>query len=54
VAYRRFSPLGKGSFNARFWDPDTELPCQQPPWAELMAVNATRVTFPGVSPWHER
>jgi len=40
VAYRRFSPLGKGSFNARFWNPDTELPCQQPPWAELMAVNA--------------
>ena len=40
VAYRRFSPLGKGSFNARFWDPDTEMPCQQPPWAELMAVNA--------------
>jgi glucose dehydrogenase len=40
VAFRRFSPLGKGSFNARFWDPDTELPCQQPPWAELMAVNA--------------
>jgi len=34
VAYRRFSPLGKGSFNARFWDPDTELPCQHPPWAE--------------------
>src|SRR5258706_3059814 len=23
VAYRRFSPLGKGSFNARFLDPDT-------------------------------
>ena len=40
VAYRRFSPLGKGSFNARFWDPDTQMPCQQPPWAELMAVNA--------------
>jgi glucose dehydrogenase len=40
VAFRRFSPLGKGSFNARFWDPDTQLPCQQPPWAELMAVNA--------------
>ena len=39
VAFRRFSPLGKGSFNARFWDPDTQLPCQQPPWAELMAVN---------------
>jgi quinoprotein glucose dehydrogenase len=39
VSFRRFSPLGKGSFNARFWDPDTQLPCQQPPWAELMAVN---------------
>ena len=40
VAYRRFSPLGEGSFNSRFWDPDTELPCQKPPWAELLAVNA--------------
>jgi glucose dehydrogenase len=40
VAYRRFSPLGAGSFNARFWDPANQLPCQQPPWAELMAVNA--------------
>jgi glucose dehydrogenase len=41
VAYRRFSPLGEGSFNARFWDPDTQLPCQKPPWAELMAVDAS-------------
>lgn len=40
VAYRRFSPLGSGSFNARFWNPATQLPCQPPPWAELMAVNA--------------
>jgi len=40
VPYRRFSPLGKGSYNARFWDPAKALPCQQPPWAELMAVNA--------------
>jgi quinoprotein glucose dehydrogenase len=40
VAYRRFSPLGAGSFNARFWNPATQLPCQPPPWAELMAVNA--------------
>jgi quinoprotein glucose dehydrogenase len=39
VAYRRFSPLGEGSFNSRFWNPDTELPCQKPPWAELLAVN---------------
>jgi glucose dehydrogenase len=40
VAYRRFSPLGGGTTNARFWDPSNALPCQQPPWAELMAVNA--------------
>jgi quinoprotein glucose dehydrogenase len=39
VAYRRFSPLGTGSVNARFWNPATQWPCQQPPWAELMAVN---------------
>jgi glucose dehydrogenase len=39
VAYRRFSPLGAGSFNARFWDPAKQMPCQQPPWAELMAVS---------------
>jgi glucose dehydrogenase len=39
VAYRRFSPLGAGSVNARFWNPSKQLPCQQPPWAELMAVN---------------
>ncbi len=40
VGYRRFSPLGQGSFYARFWDPANQLPCQKPPWAELMAVNA--------------
>ena len=41
VAYRRFSPLGAGSTNARFWNPARQLPCQKPPWAELMAVNAS-------------
>ena len=40
VAYRRYSPLGRGSFYSRFWDPSNQMPCQQPPWAELMAVNA--------------
>ncbi|HXD72912.1 MAG TPA: pyrroloquinoline quinone-dependent dehydrogenase [Vicinamibacterales bacterium] len=40
VAYRRFSPLGRGTNNARFWDPETSLPCQTPPWAHLIAVNA--------------
>jgi quinoprotein glucose dehydrogenase len=40
VAYRRSSPLGAGSVNARFWNPAKQWPCQPPPWAELMAVNA--------------
>jgi quinoprotein glucose dehydrogenase len=40
VAYRRTSPLGAGSVNARFWNPAKQMPCQQPPWSELMAVNA--------------
>jgi quinoprotein glucose dehydrogenase len=40
VDYRRTSPLGQGTFNARFWNPATQMPCQQPPWAELVAVNA--------------
>jgi glucose dehydrogenase len=40
VAYRRFSPLGAGTVFARFWDPATQMPCQQPPWARLSAVNA--------------
>jgi glucose dehydrogenase len=26
--------------NARFWNPQTSLPCQAPPWAHLIAVNA--------------
>jgi quinoprotein glucose dehydrogenase len=41
VAYRRFSPLGRGSFYSRFWDPAKQMPCQPLPWAELMAVNAS-------------
>jgi len=40
VAYRRTSPLGRGTINARFWNPANSLPCQQPPWAHLMAINA--------------
>jgi quinoprotein glucose dehydrogenase len=40
VAYRRFSPLGPGTFFARFWNPANQQPCHQPPWAYLMAVNA--------------
>jgi glucose dehydrogenase len=41
VGYRRISPIaGRGTFYARFWDPSNQLPCQQPPWAHLIAVNA--------------
>ncbi len=41
VAYRRSTPLpGRGTFYSRFWDPATQLPCQQPPWSHLMAINA--------------
>jgi glucose dehydrogenase len=45
VAYRRFSPLGRGSFYARFWNPENGQPCQQPPWAHLIAVNANTGEF---------
>jgi quinoprotein glucose dehydrogenase len=40
VPFRRYSPLGKTPFFAHFWDPSNRLPCQQPPWAHLTAVNA--------------
>jgi quinoprotein glucose dehydrogenase len=42
VAYRRSTPLegGRGSFYSRFWEPSNQLPCQSPPWAHLMAINA--------------
>ncbi|MFM2123930.1 MAG: hypothetical protein RL328_381, partial [Acidobacteriota bacterium] len=41
-AYRRQTPLtgGQGSFYSRFWNPETQMSCQQPPWASLIAVNA--------------
>ena len=48
VAYRRSSPLGRGTFFARFWDPSNELPCQPTPWAQLYAVNANT----GDIAWH--
>jgi glucose dehydrogenase len=48
VAYRRFSPLGRGTFFSRFWDPSNELPCQPTPWAQLYAVNANT----GDIAWH--
>ena len=37
IAYRRVSPWGE---YARFWD-SNRLPCQQPPWGQLHAVDLT-------------
>jgi quinoprotein glucose dehydrogenase len=30
---------GSGSSYARFWDPQSHIPCQEPPFGELVAVN---------------
>jgi quinoprotein glucose dehydrogenase len=45
MAYRRTSPLGQGTMFARFSNTERGLPCQPPPWAELMAVNASTGEF---------
>jgi len=33
-------PIRGGSLNSRFYQQETRLMCQQPPWGELVAVNA--------------
>jgi glucose dehydrogenase len=38
--YDKVWPGGGSNYNSRFWDPKTGWPCIQPPWAELIAVNA--------------
>ena len=38
--YRRTSP--SGSAYARFWNPQTRLPCSAPPFGELVAVDVNR------------
>jgi glucose dehydrogenase len=38
--YEKVYPGGGSNYNSRFWDPKTGWPCIQPPWAELIAVNA--------------
>ena len=48
VGYRRFSYLGRGTVNQRFWDPSNQLPCQPGPWSEIYAVNANT----GDIAWH--
>jgi quinoprotein glucose dehydrogenase len=46
-AWVRNSPLGSGATTARFWDPATKIPCQNPtpPWGELIAINANTGDF---------
>ena len=41
-AYRRTSP--SGSAYARFWDPQTKVPCSAPPFGELVAVDVNRAS----------
>lgn len=39
-----YRPQGLGSPNSRFWDPDL-IPCQQPPWGFLTAINLDEGNF---------
>ena len=39
-SFRRTSPWG--SAYARFWNPDTRIPCSAPPFGELVAVDVSR------------
>ncbi len=41
IPYRQ---RGSGSPNSRFWDPDL-LPCQQPPWGALTAIDLDQGSF---------
>jgi quinoprotein glucose dehydrogenase len=38
LTYAKTSPFGGGL--PRFWDTESQLPCQAPPWGELFAINA--------------
>lgn len=39
-----YRPQGSGTVNSRFWDPDL-LPCQQPPWGFLTAIDLDKGDF---------
>ena len=41
-AYRRTSPWG--SAYARFWNPETKVPCSSPPFGELVAIDLNDAT----------
>jgi quinoprotein glucose dehydrogenase len=32
-------PYGFGPVTGRFWNAELRLPCQQPPWGQLLAIN---------------
>ena len=40
MAYKRTSPWGNAY--ARFWNPETKMPCSSPPFGELVAVDVNR------------
>jgi quinoprotein glucose dehydrogenase len=40
--YTKTTPFGAGNpARFRFWNPETTWPCQNPPWGELFAINAS-------------
>jgi quinoprotein glucose dehydrogenase len=40
--YTKSTPFGVGNpARFRFWNPETSWPCQNPPWGELFAINAS-------------
>jgi glucose dehydrogenase len=40
MEYKRTSPWGNAY--ARFWNPDTKMPCSSPPFGELVAIDVNR------------
>jgi glucose dehydrogenase len=42
AGYVKTTPFGAGNpARFRFWNPETTWPCQNPPWGELFAINAS-------------
>jgi glucose dehydrogenase len=42
MEYKRTSPWGNAY--ARFWNPDTKMPCSSPPFGELVAIDVSRAS----------
>jgi glucose dehydrogenase len=43
--YRRTSPAPWNSAYARFWNPQTKVPCSSPPFGELLAIDVNRAAI---------